>query len=362
MIKQKILVQDRNTGETVPLSDLDFTSFSRNREKNNAYQISFSVNYSTSIAYSLLQYENYLIFDGEMYVLKQGTDSLNGDTIVKQVTATHIFYELNNRRQYEVKAGEFNFSINSALEFLFKNIGQGYTYEIHGIFSDKKMNDFGNCSVSDGLSTIKDVFGVYGIYPYNKTIHLYDRKSWCSEKSTLVAYRHNAPTASLQWDSMSIVNRIQVVSSAEKPLFSPFYVQDDASVKRWGIKDGDRYENDIQNAEQAGNQAKQSFVLEPVVSLSLTVDSSLSPRLGDVLPVKIPYSNGEYLLTNSEVISVTDNPLIENGISQVVLNNNRKTFLDTDRSVRQQLQTIKREVKKNATVDMTSWVVGEVVE
>lgn len=360
MVTKKLVVTDRSTGLSEVVSDFDMASFTRTREKNGSYQLSFTARYSTTVAYGMLQYENFLLFDGETYVIKQGTDNFNGASVEKQITATHIFYELNGRRQYEVKMGDVNFSINTALAFLFAGLDGSYTYEVHGTFSNKVITDFGNCSISDGLGTIREVFGIYGIYPYGKTVHLYDKATWTNEKNVLIAYQHNSPSASMQWDSMNIVNRIRVVSTAEKPLFKPFFVQDDASIKRWGIKDGERYEADVQNAVDAGKQAKQSYVLEPIVSISVVLNSSVSPRLGEVYPIKIPYLNGTDFVTKSEVVSVTDNPLIDNGISQVTFNNNRKTFLDADRSVKQQLNIIQREVKKNAVIGGTSWVVGEV--
>ncbi|MBC6498531.1 phage tail protein [Weissella confusa] len=67
--------------------------------------------------------------------------------------------------------GDNSFSLTDALNFLFTDIGDGYSYQIHGNFdSNQTLTDFGNTSIIEGLSTIKGTFGIYAIVPDNNQV------------------------------------------------------------------------------------------------------------------------------------------------------------------------------------------------
>jgi hypothetical protein len=161
---------------------------------------------------------------------------------------------------------------------------------------------------------------------------------------------------------MNIVNRIQVVSTAEKPLFKPFYVQDNDSISRWGVHDGNRYDTDDKSKADAETDAKKGFNLTPNFSLNMLLDNTFDARIGDVYPVKIPDPSGRSLITESEVISVTKYPLAPNSVSIVTFNNPRVNFLDNDRKTKNSISSIRKEIQKNSSGISNSWVVGEVVD
>lgn len=294
-------------------------------------------------------------YDGQTYVIKQVTDDNTGGVHNVTVTATHIFYQLNNRFQYNVRQGDNSFSLTDALKFLFTGIGDGYSYQIHGKFnSNKTLTDFGNTSIIEGLSTIKGAFGIYAIVPDNKAIHLYDKDSYVKNTHKVFRYRNDTSAVQLQYDATSIVNTVQAVSTAETPAFSPFKVQDADSVAKWGIKEGARVESDkITSTDIMKNLASQSFVLEPSLAMTVTSAGNEDVVLGENWTVQM-LDNG--FQTSVEVVSIVRAPFATSAV-QITLNNTRKNFLDAQKVQQSAVNTAKR----NTGTTGNMWVIGKVV-
>ena len=266
-----------------------------------------------------------------------------------------VFYQLNNRFQYNVRQGDNSFSLTDALKFLFTGIGDGYSYQIHGKFnSNKTLTDFGNTSIIEGLSTIKGAFGLYAIVPDNKVIHLYDKDSYVKNTHKVFRYRNDTSAVQLQYDATSIVNTVQAVSTAEKPAFTPFKVQNADSVAKWGIKEGARVESDkITSTDAMKNLASQSFVLEPSLAMTVTSAGNEDVVLGENWAVQM-LDNG--FQTSVEVVSIVRAPFATSAV-QITLNNTRKNFLDAQKVQQSAVNTAKR----NTGTTGNMWVIGKVV-
>lgn len=350
--KQKVVIRSRDGKSTQALSSLDFSTFQITITKNEAYQLDFQAYDDGSLGFALLQVENTVQYDGQTYVIKQVTDDNTGGVHRITVVATHIFYQLNNRFQYSVKTGDNSLSLTDALSFLFSGIGDGYSYRIHGSFSNKTLTDFGNTSVIEGLSTIKSAFGVYAIVPDNKVIHLYDKDSYVKATHKVFRYRNDTSAVQLQYDATSIVNTVQAVSTAETPAFSPFIVKNDDSVAKWGIKNGARVESDsITSVDAMRNLASQSFVLEPSLAMTVASAGHEDVMLGETWTVQM-IDNG--FQTSVEVVSIVRAPFATTAV-QITLNNTRKNYLDAQKS---QASAIEMAKKISTTGNM--WVIGKV--
>lgn len=351
--KDKVIIQSRDGKTTQVLAGLDFSTFQVTITKNEAYQVDFSAIDDGSIAFNLLTVENLVLYDGQKYVIKQVTDDNTDGKHTVTVMATHYFYQLNNVFQYNVKAGDNSFTLIAGLQFLFNGIDD-YTYKIHGTFSSSKtITDFGNTSIVEGLSTLKSTFGVYAIVPDNTTIHLYDQKSYVKTTYKAFRYRHDTSSMQLQYDSSTMVNRVQAVSTAETPAFNPFIVQDDDSIKQWGIHDGARVESDtITDKNAMKTLASQSFVLSPSISLTLVSTENEDVAIGEQWHVLLP---DRQFSTVVEVVSVITMPLATTAV-QVTLNNTRSNFLDSQRAQSKQLE----QARKNSITTTNTWVVGKV--
>lgn len=353
--KNKVIIQSHDGKTTQVLSGLDFSTFQLTITKNEAYQLDFTANDDGSVGFNLLTVENIVIYDGQKYVIKQVTDDNTDGKHAVTVTAMHIFYQLNNIFQFNVKAGDNNFTLRTALVFLFNGIS-GYTYKLNGTFnSSKTLTDFGNTSVVEGLSTLKDAFNVYAIVPDNMTINLYDEKSYVKKTYKAFRYRHDTSSMQLQYDSSTMVNRVQAVSTAETPAFKPFIVQDNDSINKWGVHDGARVESDsITDTNAMKTLASQSFVLEPTISLTVVSTENYVVAIGEQWHVLLPDSA---ISTVVEVVSVITMPLATTAV-QVTLNNSRSNFLDAQRAQAKALEEAKKEASSKSS--MTMWIIGEV--
>lgn len=351
--KNKVIVQSHDGETTQVLSGLDFSTFQLTITKNEAYQLDFTANDDGSVGFNLLTVENIVIYDGQKYVIKQVTDDNTDGKHTVTVMATHYFYQLNNVFQYNVKAGDNSFTLIAGLQFLFNGIDD-YTYKIHGTFnSSKTLTDFGNTSVVEGLSTLKSAFNVYAIVPDNMTINLYDEKSYVKKTYKAFRYRHDTSSMQLQYDSSTMVNRVQAVSTAEKPAFSPFIVQNNDSINKWGVHDGARVESDsITDTNVMKTLASQSFVLEPNISLTLVSTENEEVAIGEQWHVLLP---DRQFSTVVEVVSVVTMPLATTAV-QVTLNNNRSNFLDAQRAQSKQLE----QARRDSITTTNMWVVGKV--
>lgn len=354
--KNKVVVQSRDKATTQVLANFDFNTLQITRTKNEAYQLDLTAYDDGSVAFSLLTIENLIIFNGQTYAIKQATDDNTGGIHSINITAMHIFYQLNQLYQYNVKAGDNNFTLRTALVFLFNGIS-GYTYKLNGTFnSSKTLTDFGNTPIVEGLSTLKSTFGIYAIVPDGMTIHLYDEKSYVTDTNKVFRYLYDTAQVQLQFDSSTMVNAVQAVSTMEKPAFNPFTVKDDASIAKWGLKQGARVESDtITDTNAMKTLASQSFVLEPTISLTVSTAVNETVTIGEKWTVQIP---AQQITTKVEVISVVDFPLSPTTPQQVTLNNTRVNFLDVQRAQLNQLKQAQTNAKNSAVSNM--WIIGEV--
>ncbi|GAK30224.1 prophage protein [Weissella oryzae SG25] len=352
-----VVIQSHDGQNKQILSAIEWDTFQRVWAKNEQYQLLFTAYDDRSLAFNLLTSENSVFYDGQEYIIKQIVDEFNGGQHTMQITATHVYYQLSSRVQFNVRAGDNSFSLSEALGFLFDGVS-GFSYEIHGGFnSSKTLTDFGNVPISEGISTIKDTFGVYAVIPDNHVVNIYDESSYVKETRNVLRYRNDTSDIQLQYDSQSIVNRVQAVSTAETPAFEPFFVENQESINTWGIREGVRVESDtVTDVNQMRTLAAQSFVLQPTIAFSITTEENRKVKPGELWNVQILETN---FLTKVEVVSITETPFTSAAV-QIELNNSRANYLDAQKA---QAKIIKNIQDKQSNVDtINTWVIGYVEE
>ncbi|TYC50751.1 hypothetical protein ESZ50_01530 [Weissella muntiaci] len=352
-----VVIQSHDGQKKQILSAILWDTFQRVWSKNEQYQLAFTAYDDRSLAYNLLTSENSVFYDGQEYIIKQIVDEFNGGQHTMQITATHVYYQLSSRVQSNIKVGDVTFNLNDALSFLFDGV-QDYSFQIHGNYNaNQTLTDFGNVTVSEGISTLKDTFGVYAVIPDNHTVHLYDEGHYTTDTKNVFRYRNDTSDIQLQYDSQSIVNRIQAVSTAETPAFSPFYVEDQDSINAWGIREGIRVESDtITDVNQMRSLVAQSFVLQPTISFAVTTEENRKVKPGELWSVQILDTG---FITKVEVVSITETPFVSTAV-QIELNNSRANFLDSQRSQAKMIKNIQE--KQNNNNSFGGWVVGTVEE
>ena len=68
-----------------------------------------------------------LYFDGQQYSIKQMRSYASGSQIYKDIVATHIYYTIQDGRQYDTVSGTK--SINDLLTHIFKAGNRGFSWE-----------------------------------------------------------------------------------------------------------------------------------------------------------------------------------------------------------------------------------------
>lgn len=339
--RDKVVVQDIQRQYTDVLDCFDWDSFQVTRQRNSQYQLDFVAFDDNSVGFELLQIENSVWWNNQEFIVKQLTDDWNGDTHEVTVTATHVFYQLNGRRQRQQKAGAVTFSLNDAVAFLLDGLNTGFDYQIHGTFANTVITDFGKCSVIDGISTLISDFDVYAVWPDGRTIHFYDENSWKHDTQMAIRYQNNSNEVSLAVDSSNLVNTVMVSGkqndngdAGSTPAFPPFMVQDDDSVKRWGQRDGD----DISDERFTDPNAMRTYALgkmqsEPPTTITATMNNKDSPQLGEMWMLQVLPAHYQTMI---ETVAVQEYPFSPKA-TVITLNNLVANFLETQNASHRRL-------------------------
>ena len=100
-IDEKVTVRGVGRTETEPLNCIDPDSFYVDWEANSAWSIQFTARDDGSFAYSMLDAQASLFFDGQEYVIKQAEPDTSGLVNTIEVVATHVYFELSRIRKYK---------------------------------------------------------------------------------------------------------------------------------------------------------------------------------------------------------------------------------------------------------------------
>lgn len=97
----KVKVRGVGRTETEPLNCIDPDSFYVDWEINSAWSIQFTAHDDKSFAYSMLDAQASLFFDGQEYIIKQAEPNASGKVNTIDVVATHVYFELSRIRKYK---------------------------------------------------------------------------------------------------------------------------------------------------------------------------------------------------------------------------------------------------------------------
>ena len=339
---KKILVKGKNRTEKEPLNYYPNGSFNIQWEKNNTWQLTFTMINDKSVAYSLLGVEASIYFDNQEYIVKQCTPDYSNGIGTKQITATHVYNEVQRVMQRTTKTGTLTYSVADVLKFVLNGNKLGFTYQVIGSFDKEQITDLGNMTGKDMLSKITDTWSNAVIYPDNKKIRIYSQDKFAKNNGNRLDYRANSSVVNLAYDSTNITNQVMAIgaqkegSSDDKPeyYFQPFLVEDSKSVKEWGLHptasiSDDRFHDKASMKAYALSQLQP----EPALTISVTEDTQEKPVPGDVRRLEV---REDGFVTNVEVVGYTWYPLDYTNTS-ITLNNNAQTVLNFKNNYQKQL-------------------------
>lgn len=100
-ITQKVTVRGQGRTETEPLNCIDPDSFYIDWEVNSTWSLQFTAHQDGSLAYSMLDSQASIFFDGQEYIIKQAEPDANSGQGSLDVVATHVYFEIGRIRKYK---------------------------------------------------------------------------------------------------------------------------------------------------------------------------------------------------------------------------------------------------------------------
>ncbi|KAA8375244.1 hypothetical protein FE408_07110 [Leuconostoc carnosum] len=337
-----LTVSNRDSTQKEPLQSIVKPTFNVSWENNSTYQITFTAYSDNSIGYALLVSENIITWQGQQFVIKQSVPNYSGRYNTVAITATHIYLDVRKIFQHNKKDGTLTYSISDVLSFYLSNNSFGYSFDVKGNFAKKQITDLGGNNAFDGLSQIISTWPDAYIYPDNKKIVVYDKANFATNLGNRLGYGYNSDNVAITYDSTSIINQLTVISTKKDDgsvYFQPHVVKDDDSIAKYGVWDGgdfsDERFHDVQAADEA---AKEKFIVEPSISVSLDYLDSDEPVTGEIRRLEILDTG---FVTNVMVVAYSYYPLDDTQKTSLTLNSNAKTVLDYQRSNRNALNQAK---------------------
>lgn len=338
-MKDKIIVKNNDYSE--PLNSVLIDSFQVTKTVNQSWQLQFNAYDDKSVAFSLLQAQNSILWRGQEFLIKQIQPTYANSLNTTQVTATHIGYEVQRVFQHNVNTGTKTYSVNDVLSFYLNGNNFGYTWEVRGSFDNQQIENLGNANGQDMLSKITSTWSNAIITFDNKKIIVYSSDDYYQDKGKVITYLGNTNQVQLTYDSTNLVNKLYCISDNSgdensKPAFNPFYVQDDESIKKYGLYEGNPVsDNRFNNADAMRQYALSQLQPEPSLSIQVQFNANNEDiDTGEIRTLIIPELN---LTTKVTVTQVTLYPLSDTQQSQAQLDNTAKTILNYNNNLQNAL-------------------------
>lgn len=273
-ITQKITVRGQGRTETEPLNCVDPDSFYIEWEVNSTWSLQFTAYQDGSLAYSMLDSQASIFFDGQEYIIKQAEPDANSGQDSLDVVATHVYFDLGRIRKYktyvdpadankstdvrvnggttvdngddsgdddndpnsqkststsqsgdttttttvtktdETKDEEENqvdYKIEDVLKYWIDDNKLGFTYQVIGDFPTARIEQLSDGSGMDMLSKITEHWPNAIIYPDNRNIRVYTQDEFNKDHGNRLDYEYNTTEFKWTFDSTSLTNEIMCI-------------------------------------------------------------------------------------------------------------------------------------------------------
>lgn len=215
---KNILIRNYEETKEEILINYDKDSFSISWQQNETWELSVTVprTKGNQITFDLIDYENYVVFDGQQYSIKQMRSYASGSQIYKDIVATHIYYTIQDGRQYDTVSGTK--SINDLLTHIFKAGNRGFSWEVvdpNNVFLKKEQENFGN---DNYLNLINEILEDYGavVIPNNKHLVFYPISEYGNITEQQIRYKYNTDEVSFDIDTYALKTQIKGFGKKKK--------------------------------------------------------------------------------------------------------------------------------------------------
>nr|DAZ24438.1 MAG TPA: tail protein [Caudoviricetes sp.] len=312
MFQGKILVQGVNRAEKETLNLFDPKSVQIQWEVNQTWSLQFTAYNDGSLAYQMLESEASIFLDNQEYIIKQVADDSSSGLDSVQVTATHVYFEVQKIRKYkdyidpidkdkqtDVKVlktdstksddsdntktdtnektegntttkittkttdetqqdnqNQVTYSIQDVLDHWLKDNNLGFTYEVIGSFEKKELEELKDGTGADMLSKISDTWNNAIIYPDNRKIRVYLADKFNLNRGNRIDYLNNANEIKFSTDSTSLTNMVYCIGgkySVETTTETTTTTTTTTTSDGWGWPFPDVGEGNFMQVQRFGN-------------------------------------------------------------------------------------------------------------
>lgn len=323
-----IFIQDYEKTKKEILTDYDKSTFTENWQENETWEISFTIVKTkfNELAFDLVDYENSVFFNGQEFIVKQMGVSAEGAAITKTVTATHIYYTMQDGFQYDTITGTR--SINQLLTHVFKPDNRGFTWNIvdpNKKFLTVEQENFGN---GNYLKLVEEILKDYDaiVIPDNKNLTFFPRSEYGKKTEEQIRYKYNTDSVKFDIDTFNLKTQITGFGKKKEDdtyYFAPITYTSKQSGK-WGIRVQSPVSDDRYTV--SGNmleRLKQDLQDYPTISGTVTMKWRVEPNKGDYVAfVYEPLGVNTYI----QVVGIKTYPAIPNKPPEITLSNTKKTM------------------------------------
>ena len=98
ILKKELVIENKAGNFAEILTDYDLDSFKYEYEINNERSLTFTAYKAkgNEDIFDMLTNENYIIYDGQYFVIKSSTIKYNSQVVTNEIVAKHIFMEFQN--------------------------------------------------------------------------------------------------------------------------------------------------------------------------------------------------------------------------------------------------------------------------
>lgn len=323
-----IFIQDYEKTKKEILTDYDKSTFIENWQENETWEISFTIVKTkfNELAFDLVDYENSVFFNGQEFIVKQMGVSAEGAAIAKTVTATHIYYTMQDGFQYDTITGTR--SINQLLAHVFEPDNRGFTWNVvdpNKKFLPVEQENFGN---GNYLKLVEEILKDYDaiVIPDNKNLTFFPRSEYGKKTEEQIRYKYNTDSVKFDIDTLNLKTQIKGFGKKKEDdtyYFTPITYTSKQSEK-WGI----RVQNPVSDDRYtvSGNmleRLKTDLQDYPTITGTVTMKWRVEPNKGDYVAfVYEPLGVNTYI----QVVGIKTYPAIPNKPPEITLSNTKKTM------------------------------------
>ena len=323
-----IFIQDYEKTKKEILTDYDKSTFIENWQENETWEISFTIVKTkfNELAFDLVDYENSVFFNGQEFIVKQMGVSVEGAAIAKTVTATHIYYTMQDGFQYDTITGTR--SINQLLAHVFEPDNRGFTWNVvdpNKKFLPVEQENFGN---GNYLKLVEEILKDYDaiVIPDNKNLTFFPRSEYGKKTEEQIRYKYNTDSVKFDIDTLNLKTQIKGFGKKKEDdtyYFTPITYTSKQSEK-WGIRVQSPVSDDRYTV--SGNmleRLKTDLQDYPTITGTVTMKWRVEPNKGDYVAfVYEPLGVNTYI----QVVGLKTYPALENKPPEITLSNTKKTM------------------------------------